>query len=96
MKFRSRIKMATRRGISLSGEKRLEKLYPDEYPTMVEITPGRVGAPEDEDDAFSQWLIDRQKAKNAALAAEAEDAEARDVVRPGGPHAGVGAEAAET
>ncbi len=68
MQFRSRKEMAARRDISLSGEKRLEKLYPDKYPTMVEITPGRVAAPEDEDDAFSQWLIDQQKARNGGAA----------------------------
>ncbi len=69
MRFLSRKEMAARRGLSMSSEKRLQKLYPDKYPTMVELTPGRVGAPEDEDDAFSQWLIDQQKARNA------EDAE---------------------
>ncbi len=68
MRFRSRKEMAARRDISLSGEKRLQKLYPAQYPTMVEITPGRVAAPEDEDDAFSQWLIDQQKARNAGAA----------------------------
>ncbi len=65
MRFLSRKEMAARRGISLSGEKRLQKLYPDKYATMVEITPGRKGAPEDEDDAFNEWLRDRQKARNA-------------------------------
>ncbi len=50
----------------MSSEKRLAKLYPDNYPTMIRLTPGRVAAPEDEDDAFSQWLINRQKARNAA------------------------------
>ena len=68
MRFLSRKTMATRRGISLSGEKRLEKLYPKQYGTMVELTPGRKAKPEDEDDAFSQWLIDRQKARNAEAA----------------------------
>ncbi len=58
MGFRRRQKMADRRDISLSGEKRLEKLYPHRYPKMHQITPGRVAADEDEDDAFSQWLKD--------------------------------------
>ena len=65
MRFLSRKEMAARRGLSMSSEKRLAKLYPDKYPTMIELTPGRVAAPEDEDDAFSQWLVDRQKARNA-------------------------------
>ena len=65
MRFLSRKEMAARRGLSMSSEKRLAKLYPEQYATMVELTPGRVGAPENEDDAFSQWLIDRQKARNA-------------------------------
>ena len=86
MRFLSRKAMAARRGISLSGEKRLEKLYPKQYGTMVEITPGRKGKPEDEDDRFNEFLIHRQKVRNA---------EARDVVRPGGPHAEANAEAAE-
>ncbi len=68
MRFRSRKEMAARRSLSMSGEKRLEKLYPEQYPTMIELTPGRKGAPEDEDDAFSQWLIDRQKARDAEAA----------------------------
>ena len=68
MRFLSRKEMAARRGLSMSSEKRLQKLYPDKYPTMTTLTPGRVGAPEDEDDAFSQWLIDQQKARNAEVA----------------------------
>ncbi len=66
MRFLSIKERARRRGISVSGEKRLRAMYPDHYPTEVELTPGRKGAPEDEDDAFSQWLINRQKARNAA------------------------------
>ncbi len=78
MRFLSIKERARRRGISVSGEKRLRAMYPEQYGTEVELTPGRKGVPEGEDDAFSQWLIDRQKAKNAALAAEAEDKEAED------------------
>ena len=65
MRFLSLRERAARRGISVSGEKRLRKMYPERYGTEVELTPGRKGVPEDEDDAFGRWLIDRQKAKNA-------------------------------
>ena len=65
MRFLSRKEMAARRGLSMSSEKRLQKLYPHQYPTMTTLTPGRVAAPEDQDNAFSQWLIDQQKARNA-------------------------------
>ena len=68
MRFLSIKERANRRGISVSGEKRLRAMYPDHYPTEVELTPGRKGAPEDEDDAFSRWLIERQKARNAEAA----------------------------
>ena len=57
--------MAFRRDHSLSSEKRLEKRHPDKYPTMYEISPGVVASLADDDDAFSQWLIDRQKARTA-------------------------------
>ncbi len=66
MRFLSLKERAARRGISISGEKRLRAKYSEHYGTEVELTPGRKGAPEDEDDAFSQWLINRQKARNAA------------------------------
>ena len=66
MRFRSIKERANRRGISVSGEKRLRAMYPEHYGTEVELTPGRKGVPEDEDDAFSQWLINRQKTRNAA------------------------------
>ena len=65
MRFLSLKERAARRGISQSGEKRLRALYPEQYGTEVVLTPGRKGVPEDEDDAFSQFLINRQKAKNA-------------------------------
>ncbi len=66
MRFLSIRERAARRGISVSGEKRLRAMYSEHYGTEVELTPGRKGVPEDEDDAFSQWLINRQKARNAA------------------------------
>ena len=68
MRFRSIKERANRRGISVSGEKRLRAMYPDHYGTEVELTPGRKAVPEDEDDAFSRWLILRQKARNAEAA----------------------------
>ena len=57
--------MAFLRDHSLSSEKRLERRHPDKYPTMHEISPGVVASLAEEDDAFSQWLIDQQKAPNA-------------------------------
>ncbi len=65
MRFLSIKERAARRGISISGEKRLRAMYPEHYGTEVELTPGRKGVPEDEDDAFGRWLINRQKARNA-------------------------------
>ena len=58
MRHRSRKKMAVGRDHSLSSEKRLEKMYPDKYPKMFTLTPGRKVAREDEDDEFNQWLHD--------------------------------------
>ena len=46
--------MAFGRDVSVSGEKRLEKMYPH----MFQITPGRKAADAEEDDAFTQWLKD--------------------------------------
>ena len=68
MRFLSIRERAARRGISVSGEKRLREMYSEHYGTEVELTPGRKGVPEDEDDAFSMWLINRQKARNAEAA----------------------------
>jgi hypothetical protein len=68
MRFLSLKERAARRGISQSGEKRLRAQYPEQYGTEVTLTPGRKGVPEDEDDAFSQFLINRQKAKDAEAA----------------------------
>ena len=68
MKFLSLRERAARRGISISGEKRLRKMYPERYGTEVELTPGRKGVPEEEDDRFARWLINRQKARNAEAA----------------------------
>ncbi len=70
--------MRVGRTTSRSGEQRLRKQFPGEYPELVELTPGRKAATTEDNDRFNQFLIDRQKAKNAALAAEAEDKEAED------------------
>ncbi len=79
IQFISLKQMREGRTTSRSGEQRLRKQFPDEYPELVELTPGRKAATVDANDRFNQFLIDRQKAKNAAaLAAEAEDAEAED------------------
>ena len=50
--------MAVGHGISDSGEKRLRLAYPDHYPRMFFITPGRLVATQEDADAFTQWLID--------------------------------------
>ncbi len=79
IQFISLKQMREGRTTSRSGEQRLRKQFPDEYPELVELTPGRKAAVVKDNDRFNQFLIDRQKAKNAAaLAAEAEDAEAED------------------
>ncbi len=84
------------RTTSRSGEQRLRKQFPDEYPELIELTPGRKAATVEDNDRFNKFLIERHKKKVAVLAAEAEDAEARDVARPGGPHAEANAEAAKS
>ena len=53
--------MAFLRDQSLSSEKRLQQRYPDEYPTMYEISPGVVACLADEDDAFSKWLMSQPR-----------------------------------
>ena len=56
MKFLSWKEIAARRGTSVSTEKRLEKEDP-RYPRKVPLSPGRVGFPEDEADAYDRALI---------------------------------------
>ncbi len=79
IQFISLKQMREGRTTSRSGEQRLRKQFPDKYPELVELTPGRKAATVDANDRINQFLIDRQTAKNAAaLAAEAEDAEAEE------------------
>lgn len=66
IRFLSRKEMAELRGISLSSEKRLEKMYPDKYPLMVEISPGRKASTEEDNDRFSRFLIEQTKRNGEA------------------------------
>ena len=59
MQFLSWKEIATRRGTSVSTEKRLQKKDPD-YPEKVKLSPGRVGFAEDQAESYDQVLIDRQ------------------------------------
>ena len=49
MRFRSLKERANRRGVSVSTEKRLPGIYPEQYGTIVAISPGRKGVPDNED-----------------------------------------------
>ncbi len=65
IQFISLKQMQEGRTTSRSGEQRLRKQFPDEYPVLVELTPGRKAATVKDNDRFNQFLIDRQKARNA-------------------------------
>ena len=97
IQFISLRQMYEGRTISRSGEVRLRKRYPVEYPPLFNITPNRVAATIEANDRFNQFLIDTHKKRVAAMAAKAEgleieDAEAdaieaSDVVQRDGQHA---------
>ncbi len=59
MRFLSWKEIATRRGTSVSTEKRLEKEDPD-YPDKTQLSPGRVGFAEDQAEQYDQVLIARR------------------------------------
>ena len=59
MKFLSWKEIAARRGTSVSTEKRLQKEDPD-YPDKTQLSPGRVGFPEDQAERYDRILIARQ------------------------------------
>ncbi len=65
MRFFSWKQQAARRGTSVSTEKRLQKEDP-RYPQKVQISPGRVGFPEDEADAYDRALIAAAEQKREA------------------------------
>ncbi len=65
-RWKRRKQMAADRDHSLSSEKRLEQLHPEEYPPMVEISPGVVACREEDDERFNDWLYEN-KAKRATL-----------------------------
>ncbi len=65
-RWKRRKRMAVDRDHSLSSEKRLEKIYPEQYPPMVEISPGVVVCREEDDERFNQFLF-KTKQKHAAL-----------------------------
>jgi hypothetical protein len=44
----------------MSTEKRLQARYPDQYPKMVEITPGVKACTEEDDEKFNEFLYDRE------------------------------------
>ena len=79
IKFISLKQMWEGRTISRSGETRLRKRYPVEYPPLFNITPNRVAATIEANDRFNQFLIDTHKKRVAVLAAKAEGLEADDV-----------------
>ena len=63
MRFVSWKGIAESKGTSVSTEKRCRKTDPD-YPTLVEISPGRVAFPEDEVEAYFAKLRERQALRN--------------------------------
>ena len=70
--------MAADRAHSLSSEKRLEQLYPDDYPVMCEISPGVVACREEDDEKFNQFLYETQQKR---LAERDEEAMASEALR---------------
>ena len=62
-RWKRRKRMAADRDHSLSSEKRLQQLYPDEYPPMVEISPGVVACTEEDDERFNQFLYETKQIK---------------------------------
>ena len=60
-RWKRRRRMASDRDHSLSSEKRLQKIYPDQYPVMVEISPGVVACREEDDERFNQFLFETKQ-----------------------------------
>ena len=76
-RWKRRKQMAADCSHSLSSEKRLQKLYPEDYPVMVEFSPGVVACREEDDERFNQFLYENRQ-KLALLERHAEEAEDYD------------------
>ena len=59
--WRRRRTMAKRRDHSLSSEKRLQQESPQEYPPMVELSPGVVACRAADDERFNQFLHETKR-----------------------------------
>ena len=76
MQFLSWDDMAVSDKTSVSTQKRLQKTDP-RYPRKVHLSPGRVGFPSSDKEAYDRARIDDPEWRSAeALAADAEDKEA--------------------
>ena len=65
MRFLSWKDLADRRGTSVSTEKRRVKTD-SRHPKQVQISPGRVGFPEHEANAYDELLVGERDAENEA------------------------------
>ncbi len=60
IRWKRRRRMAADRDHSLSSEKRLAEMYPDQYPEMVQISAGVVACREEDDERFNEWLFEHR------------------------------------
>ncbi len=70
-RWKRRAQMAADRAHSLSSEKRLQQRHPEEYPAMVELSPGVVACREEDDERFNQFLYETQQKRLAERDEEA-------------------------
>ena len=59
--WKRRKRMAADRDHSLTSEKRLQKRHPDEYPKMIEISPGVVACRQEDDERFNEFLFENKQ-----------------------------------